>query len=240
MNLLCEQIGLSTDSETRKANYGLISRILLRLRGYSDNGPVRIDAPGRLPEELDPEGNQDYEVFLAALNTLAHHKIIAFKPVYLNRKRPSKDMYRDFSIFVTNRYELERLKAELKWTGEPTAERSHSPTTDNILYYDTNTGEMCFNGLHKRLVKRNKKLLDALFLASPNSVPRKKLLTIARSESKYAHEPSKTVITEAFTNLRKVCGVSGADAIKLAGDGWLNAHIYPLKVQLPPPDFITD
>lgn len=240
MNLLCKQIGLSTDNETIKANHGLISRILLRLRGYSDNGPIRIDAPGRLPEELDPEADKDYEVFLAALNTLSNHKIIAFKPVYLNRKRPGKNMYRDFSIFVTNRYELERLKAELKWLGEPKSERSHSPATVNILYYDISTGEMFFNGLHKTLAKRNKKLLDALFLASPNSVPRKKLLTIARSESKYAHEPSKTVVTEAFTNLRKVCGVSGADAIKLAGDGKLNAHIYPLKSQLPPPDFITD
>lgn len=240
MDLLCKQIGLNLEREARGTIYFMIRLILKGLRGYSDNGPVGINGPGRLRTGIDAEDEPEYTIFLEALNALAHHKIILFKFINMNYKGPNRVSVKEISVFVTNRYKLERLYAELKWLGEPEDKRSNTPHVDNIIYYDISTGKMFFNGLHKTLTKRNKKLLDALFLASPNSVPRKKLLTIARSESKYAHEPSKTVVTEAFTNLRKVCGVSGADAIKLAGDGKLNAHIYPLKSQLPPPDFITD
>ena len=80
--------------------------------------------------------------------------------------------------------------------------------------------------------------MDVLFAASPECVTRKKLLTIARSEKKYADEPGKTVVSEAFTNLRKICGVN-KDALTLntITGGRLNAFTYPLKAQLPPTNF---
>lgn len=232
MDLLCEQIGLSTDGETIKETHGLISRILLRLRGYSDNGPIRIEAPGRLPEELDPEANHDYEVFLATLNTLANHKIIVFKPEYLNRKRPGTNMYRDFSIFVTNRYELERLKAELKWLGEPKDKRSNTPHVDNLVFYNPLSGEGLVNGKYIRFKKskprskvKAKELFDLLFASAPNPVPREKLIATLRL-GKNAHDESDR-ITQAFSNIRRRCGID-KNVISLNDSGLLNAITVPI------------
>jgi len=240
MDLLCKQIGLNLEREGRETTYFMIRLILKGLRGYGDNGPVGINGPGRLRKGIDAEDEPEYGIFLEALNTLAHHKIILFKFMHTNYRGNDRGTFKEFNVFVANRYKLERLYAELKWLGESEDKRSNAPHVDNIIYYDTNSGEMFFNGVHKTLQKRNKKLLDALFLASPNPVPRKTLLSIARSQKKYAEVPAKYVVTEAFTNLRKVCGVSGVDAIKLNDDGWLNAHVFPLNLQQPPSDFITD
>lgn len=232
MDLLCKQIGLSTDGETLKENYGLISRILLRLRGYSDNGPIRIDAPGRLPEELDPEAKQDYEVFLATLNTLAKHKIIVFKPEYLNHKWQGKNMYRDFSIYVTNRYDLERLKAEMKWLGEPKDQRSNTPHVDNLVFYSPLSGEGLVNGKYVRFKKskpkskvKAKELFDLLFASAPNPVPRERLIATLRL-GKDTHDESDR-ITQAFSNIRRRCGVD-KNVISLNDSGVLNAITVPI------------
>lgn len=232
MDLLCEQIGLSTDFEAIKENLGIISRILLRLRGYSDNGPIRIDAPGRLPEEVDPEAKHDYELFLAALNTLSNHKIIAFKPEYLNRKWPGKDMYRDFSIFVTNRYELERLKAELKWLVEPKDRRSNVPHVYNLVFYNPLSGEGLVNGKYVRFKKskprsrvKSKELFDLLFASAPNPVPRERLIATLRL-GKDTHDESDR-ITQAFSNIRRRCGVD-KNVISLNDSGVLNAITVPI------------
>jgi hypothetical protein len=80
-----------------------------------------------------------------------------------------------------------------------------------------------------------------LFTASPEYVARNKLITIARSENRYAHEPSKTVVTEAFTNLRKICGVNkSVISLNVNKGGRLNAFKYSISAQVPPPDFLTD
>ena len=232
MDLHCEQIGLNIDGEARVANYGLLSLVLQRLRGYSDNGPIRINAPGRLPEELDPEGDQDYRVFLTALHTLAHHKIIIFKPEYLNRKRPRKAMYRDFSVYVVNRYKLEQLYLELKWLGEPEDKRSEAPQVDNLVFYNTASGRGLMNGrsiYFKKSKPKNrlkpKEMFDLLFASAPNPVPRNKLTATLRL-GKDAHDESDR-LNDSFNNLRKRCGVTNK-VISLHDSGVLNAITVPI------------
>jgi len=234
MDLLCQQIGLNIDGEAKAENYGLISRILQRLRGYSDNGPIRIDAPGRLPAELDPEGEKDYEVFLAALNTLANHKIIILKPKYLNRKRPTKDMYRDFSVFVADRYKLERLYAELKWLGESKDKRSSAPNVENLVYYNPLSGKGLVNGkpIHFKKSKprskvKPKELFDLLFANAPNPVPRERLVATLRLGEDAPDESDR--ITQALSNIRRRCGVSKNVIHMEQGSGVMNAIAVPIE-----------
>lgn len=241
MKFLYQQIGLDVEGESATTILFMIRTIIKGLRDYSDNGPTSINGPGRLRTGIDAEEDPDYATFLTTLNKLAEHRIILFKFSYPNYKGHSRDIIKEISVFVTNRYKLELLMAELMWLLQNEETRSNLPKIDNIIYYNTNTGEMFFNGIHKTLEKRNKKLFDALFLSSPNYVSRKRLLSIARSENKYVNRPKKTVVTEAITNLRKICGVKKeAISLNTNNGGRLISYVYPLEAQLPPPDFITD
>lgn len=241
MSFVYQQIGLNVSGDSRVSAYYIINQILWKLRDYSDNGP--IDANKTVTGTLgvmNHDGKRIKAVH-STLEILAKNKIIVFNASYTDiRNRPADNLVR-YSVFVTNRYKLELLRAELKWLAKPEEKRSPKPTVDDIVYYDIVTGEILINGLHKTLKKRNKKLLDVLFTASPEYVARNKLVTIARSENRYANEPSKTVVTEAFTNLRKICGVN-KDVIGLNANkgGKLIAFTYPLSAQVPPPDFLTD
>ncbi len=133
------------------------------------------------------------------------------------------------------------LLAELDWLGKPEEEKDDNtaPFSDYVVYYDVNTGDMLFNGIHKRLRKTNKALFDALFLASPNYVDRRKLLSILGTTKK--EKSSKIILNEAVTNLRKVCGVK-KHVIQLRSDGGRlrNVETHPLSAQTPPPSFLTD
>lgn len=241
MSFVFEQIGLNVTGDSRVASYYIINQILWKLRDYSDNGPIDANKTVAGTLGVMSRDGKRTKVIHSTLELLAKNKIIVFHTSYTDvRNRPAEDHVR-YSVFVTNRYKLELLRAELRWLAKPEDERDPTPTIDNIVYYDIATGEIIINGLHKILKKRNKKLLDVLFTASPEYVARNKLITIARSENRYAHEPSKTVVTEAFTNLRKICGVNkSVISLNANKGGRLNAFKYPISAQVPPPDFLTD
>lgn len=226
MDFIYQQIGLDDIQLLEVAN-DVIDKIIGGLHSYKHNGPTVI---GR--------GHN----FETVLETLKKHEIILYE-YWQNDYADDEDDRVGYRIFVTNRYKLEFLSAELVWLARPEEEKgpddNSAPYEDDTLYYDTKSGEMFFNGLHKTLKKRNKALLDALFTAHPDYVPRKKLLAIARS-GKYVSQPAKLVVNEAFTNLRKVCGVKAHTISLDSNGGTLNAHIYLLSEQLPPRYFKTD
>jgi len=230
MDFIYQQIGLDNGQLQEVAN-DVIDRIKEELHSYKDNGPADIKL-----------GDFSERSFATVLERLDEHEIIRYQ-YWRDVHSDSEDGQEGCRIFVTNRYRLELLSAELVWLARPEEEKGSddntAPYEDDILYYDTKTGEMFFNGLHKTLKKRNKALMDALFTASPNYVPRKKLLTIART-GKYANQPTKLVINEAVTNLRKVCGVRTHTITLNSHGGKLNADAYPLSAQLPPRYFKTD
>lgn len=229
MDFIYQQIGLH-DSRLQEVANDVIDKIRDELHSYKDNGPLYI--------KLEDHNRRDFVMILDMLK----EREILLHDFWRSDFGDTEDEREGCRIFVTNRYKLELLSAELVWLSSPEEEKgpddNTAPYEDDTIYYDTKTGEMFFNGLHKTLKKRNKALMDVLFTASPNHVPRKKLLTIARS-GKYANEPAKLVVTEAFTNLRKVCGVK-SHSISLDSDGGrLNADAYPLSAQLPPRYFKT-
>ncbi|MDB5184327.1 MAG: hypothetical protein JWN38_135 [Candidatus Saccharibacteria bacterium] len=227
MDFIYQQIGLDDRLLQVVAN-NVIEKVKDELHSYKDNGPLDI----RFEHEDKPH-------FDTIFRLLKEYEIILYR-YWLN---DDEDEQMGCKVFVTNRYKLELLSAELVWLARPEEEKGSddntAPYEDDVLYYDTKTGEMFFSGLHKTLKKRNKALLDVLFTASPNYVPRKKLLTIARS-GKYANQPAKLVVNEAFTNLRKVCGVKAHTISLDSNGGRLNAETFPLSAQLPPRYFKTD
>jgi hypothetical protein len=129
-----------------------------------------------------------------------------------------------YRITVTNQYRLERLISELKWLElHNEGQRLEDwVQVENMAYYERSTGNVLINGTRKTLKGTNKKLFDALFIANPDLVSRTVLLRIVRS--KKGEQSSKIALNEAFSNLRKVCGVT-AKIISLSQDGGkLNAR----------------
>jgi len=241
MNLLHEQIELDFLTDSARPVSLPIDHIAHELRNYSDNGPFAISGP-HLDQPRTPDSNlPSYDEFISFLDTLAEHKIIIYKLSQIPIKDPDSDSsitLTNAKIFITNRYRFEQLRKELVWvrmSKDKEASRPDYPA--NLLYYDENTGEMFFNGVHKTLKKRNKEIVDKLLLHSPNYVPRKKLNTIARRYSKEVDDDAY-LTNNAFTNLRKVCGNASTDIIELnANGGRLNIATYPLANQTPPSDF---
>lgn len=225
MDLLCKQIGLNIEGEHREVAYGTTSQILLRLRGYTDNGPILIFGPGRLPPEIDQEGDSEYKIFLAVLDILATHNIINYKLKNPNYRGSRTDVSKEFSVIVTNRYKLERLRAELKWIGEPESNRSGAPQVDNLVYYNPLSGHGFVNGNKVRLKGRNRKLFKALSDTAPDPVLRKNLEGIARLGHK--DDDLKYAMNDAFSALRKACKVNKS-VIYLRDDGGrLDANVFP-------------
>lgn len=211
-DLLYSQVGLSHVHSSY-----MRTMLLTKLYDYGDNGPINVGKAG--------PSSKIHEV----LKLLARHEIVGYKS-------DSPNYYR---VYILNRFKLERIRQEMIWKAEISKRRLGPPKTPNIVYYDTESGELSCNGLRKRLTRRNKKLFTALFVASPDYASRHELMSLARM-GKYANDPSMYVLSEAFTNLRKVCGVN-ADVIELNSNGGrLNASCHPLSAQLPPSDFLTD
>lgn len=223
MDFVYQQIGLS-DVSLKETVSNLALEVLNELHGYADNHPVNISSESYDENELSQ-----------VLKLLKQNKIILYK----QSGNGSSYIYR---IVIINRYKFELLSAELTWLESPQEERdteNTAPFADYVVYYDINTGEMLFNGVHKSLKKTNKALFDALFLASPNYVDRKKLLSILGTTKK--DKSSKIVLNEALTNLRKLCGVK-KHVIQLRSEGGRlrNVETHPLSAQTPPPSFLTD
>lgn len=222
MDFIYRKIGLDDNTEFIAIIRPVVNRILDGLPSYAENGPIALS--------VEPNNVEDFK---NGLTFLKKNELVLYK------HRDDSGL-KGFNIVVTNRYSLELLSAELDWLATLEEERDDTaPYVEDLIYYDTNTGEGYFNGLHKTLKKRNKELFNALYIASPRYTDRKKILKIARS-GKYADDPIKLVINEALTNLRKVCGVS-AHTIELREDGGkLKARTYPLSAQLPLSYFLSD
>ncbi len=223
MDFVYQQIGLS-DDPLQETVSNLTLEVLNELHGYADNRPINISSESYDMNELS-----------RALKLLKQNKIILYK------QHDSESFY-GYRVVVINRYKFELLSAELTWLESPQEEKdidNTAPFADYVVYYDVNTGDMLFNGVHKRLKKTNKALFDALFLASPNYVDRKKLLSILGTTKK--DKSSKIILNEAVTNLRKLCGVK-KHVIQLRSEGGRlrNVETHPLSAQTPPPSFLTD
>lgn len=229
MDLLCKQIGLNTEGEARGITYFTIRTILRGLRGYTDNGPIGVNGPGRLRTGIDAEGDPDYETFINVLNTLANHKIILFTFPWPNYKGPNRGNFKEVSVFATNRYKLELLNAELKWLGEREDKRSEAPHTENLVYYDVKSGRGLVNGNKVYLKGRNKKLFNALFATAPNSVDKKSLEGIARLGHK--SDSLKYAMNDSFSLVRKACKVDNTVIVQQSDSAKLNAKVYPLTIQ---------
>lgn len=220
INFLYKQIGLN-NNQIKNAVKDLSFRVLNELHGYSDNHPVAI--PIDSIEEI---------AFASAAELLKSQNIILYK-------YRDDDAFRGYAIVVINRYMLELLSAELNWLDIPEEKEGTAPFACNLAYYDLKTGKLIINGIHKNLRKPNKALFDALFIASPNYVDREKLLSIIGARKK--DKASKITINEAFTNLRKICGVSKyVISLNAKGGRLYNIETHPLSAQKPPSRFLTD
>lgn len=228
MDFIYHQIGFKDNDSTRVRVHYTIRQILLRLRNYTDNGPIPMYGPMRFIPIADSEsGRKVTEV----LEVLEKNKILQFRHV---NNSPALL----FEIFVTNRYKLDLLLAEAKWLGEPKEERSDAPKIDNLVFYDLKSGRGLVNGNAIYLRGRNKKLFKHLFVAAPDPVKKDLLLGAAMIGHKY--DDKKYAINDAFSALRSACKVDKS-VISLSGDvGKLNAKAFPLSVQLFEDTFGTD
>lgn len=233
MNLLCQQIGLNTEGEARDATYYTVRQILKGLRNYNDGGPVSMNGPGRLRTGIDAEGDPDYAVFMATLNTLVNQEIILFKFTNTNYTGRDRATFKEFSVFVINRYKLELLHAELKWLRQGEDKRTAAPHVANLVYYNPLSGKGSVNGKpillrkskRKNMVKA-KEIFDLLFASAPNPVPRQK---IAEKLGLDKNSPDETDrITQALSNLRRRCGVTKSVIYMRQGSAVLDAIIVPI------------
>jgi len=220
MDFIYQQIGLE-DPTLQEVAESIFEALHDQLHGYADNGPVNLHM-----------ANTAHTTLNSILSLLQEQGILLYGDSDKSNKEPGR-----YTVAIINRYKFELLSAELIWLARPEQEKelndNTAPYEDDLVYYDIATGDMLFNGMFKTLDGRNKKLFDALFIAAPKPVDRKTLLRIART-GKYAYEPPESVVSEAITNLRKICGVK-ARALPLSAGGGrrLNASTYPLSVQLP-------
>lgn len=236
MTSLVQQFGIDNLPTLRVLE--TIDQISVGLHGYDDNGPVRVSIRPNPNPKSDERGRRIIPGDRATLRTLADHKVIIYE--YTRTKLITDGSKNSLvcNVHVIDRYKFEQLVVELDQRhSNHFTKLGHSLVVDDLIYYDIKTGEILINGLHKTLGKRNKELFDELFAASPNYAPRKRISTIAR---KYTKSPSAYTVSEAFTNLRKVCGVN-AQIIELDSTGGrLNAFVYPLELQFPSANFSTE
>lgn len=133
---------------------------------------------------------------------------------------------KDVTIFVYNRYRFERLL----WfvysaTRYVELEKYADQVSPNIVVYDPAAGVGFINGnrldFTRKQGKVNKKLFDALFLSGSDGVSEEKLKSIVGMPGRNGTAVS-LAINGAFTNLRKICGVS-RDVIQHKGSARLDA-----------------
>lgn len=185
---------------------------------------------GRHVEDYNPEmplaerKHLAYE-FEHALKLLQANDIIHYSINKFMGKHSS------FSVIVTNTYKLQQLLVELDWLEyhpdsiHPYMEKE-MPKIEDLAYYERSTGNIIINGKRKTLKNTNKKLFDALFIASPDFADRNQLLKVIGSKKR--EQSSKIALNEAFSNLRKACGVT-SQTIGLGQEGGrLNANAFQL------------
>lgn len=209
-----------------------IDQISAGLHDYGGNGPVRVSI--KSDPTFDKDGKRTIRPETEILRALKRSKLITYKHDSTRRVTDPSKKSLIYNVYVTDRYTFEQLVLELDQPyinifTKLGRKLGRNPTVNNLIYYDIKTGDIFINGLYKTLDKQNKELFDQLFTASPDYAPRKKLTTIAR---KYSTSPSAYILSEAFTNLRKVCHVNAKVIILDNSGGKLNAHVHPLSSQI--------
>ena len=218
MEYLFERFKLSDNQLRDEVEHAIAS--FYRRRDYIDNSTYIIVG--------NPDNPDDYKT---GLELLEKNKVITFRRI---QHHESELLYH---VNVINRYNLELLKLELSiLRNRPerllTDRAVPLPRVPNVTYYEHRTGDRIINGKVNTLRKTNKKLFDALFIAHPEHASRSELLKIIGV--KKIDLSQKIALNEAFSNLRKACGVT-ARIITLSSDGGrLNGRAYLLSTQLPP------
>lgn len=203
MALLYEELGLHDKQLQQAVSRAAIDVTMLH---HSDYGDILT-----LPEIERQKRNNDFK---NGLMFLQESSIIRFsEETYLYR------------ITVLNEYKLDRLIGELKWleTYVEGISGKTPPLIIDMAFYERSTGNIIINGLSKTLKGTNKKLFDALFIASPELASRSALLRII-GEKRRESSTEKIALNEAFSNLRKACGVTSRTISLSQNGGKLNAR----------------
>lgn len=208
MVLLYEELGLNDKRLQR-----IVSRCAadVMMRSHSSYGN-KVAQPNIERQRLDEE-------FKEGLAFLQENAIIRFSDeTYLYR------------VVVINEYRLDRLVGELSWleTYFEGVSSKMPPPMDNMAAYERSTGRVIINGNSKTLKGTNKKLFDTLYIANPEHASRSILLRII-GEKRREQSSEKIALNEAFSNLRKVCGVTSSTISLSKEGGKLKARIAQLR-----------
>ena len=131
-----------------------------------------------------------------------------------------------YRVTVLNEYKLIQLVGELGWleTYLDGVSAKTPPPNDDMAFYERSSGNIIINGTSKTLKGTNKKLFDALFITSPEPASRSVLLRII-GEKRSESSSEKIALNEAFSNLRKACGVTSQTISLSQNGGKLNARV---------------
>lgn len=181
---------------------------------------------GRHIEAYDPKlplAERKYlaDEFEQGLKLLQENEIVRYSiKTYMGK-------HTSYSVIVTNGYKLAQLVAELDWL-EYHPDKMHPfmeaemPRLEDTAYYERSTGKIIINGKRKTLKNTNRRLFDALFVANPDFAERNELLKVIGSKKR--EQSSKIALNEAFSNLRKACGVTSRTISLGQKGGKLNAN----------------
>lgn len=173
---------------------------------------------GDISAMSDIERKRINDNFKIGLNYLQDNEIIRF----------SEEQYM-YRIVVLNEYRLDQLIGELKWleTYVEGVSGKTPPALEDKAFYERSTGNIIINGKQKTLKGTNKKLFDALYVANPECATRSSLLRII-GEKKREQSSGKIALNEAFSNLRKACGVTSETISLSQKGGKLHARVAQL------------
>lgn len=203
MDALYKQIGLDFNSEVRSLTFDLI-----RMVTNTDYRENRFMFEWPFPDSTD--------TLKETLDKLAANKIIVYRLV-----APKSNLLH-VSFFVTNRYNLEKLKAEfnLRYSNRP-IESELGPGVNNLIYYNPSTGDISVNGRRSRLKQgttyRNRAIFGLILRYLPKPAPREEVLKTLQltSKTKFSDEDRTYGINHAIDNLRDALGVkSGVISLK--------------------------
>jgi hypothetical protein len=203
MRLLYQELGLD-DKQLRKVVLKTATSILMARHVEEYKPEMPLAERKKLASEFEQ-----------GIKLLQENDIIRYSV------KPYMGNHSFYSVAVTNGYKLQQLISELNWL-EYHPESMHkdiaeeiAPISDTALY-ERDTGRIIINGKRNTLKNTNKKLFDALFVANPSSAKRNELLKIVGSKNR--EQSSKIALNEAFSNLRKACGVTSR-TISLGNEG---------------------
>lgn len=239
MQPLYHQLGLDQLAITPKV-LATFDKIVAGVHGYEDNGPVQISIE-RTPSTYDDDGRRVTSPQIALLQTLARHKIIAYKTAKarLIASSPTSTVYR---VYIVNRYAFERLSIEIDQRYSNRFAKSQTiPAIDNLIYYNPSTGKLSANGIKGKLKRgsryKNREIFNLALRSMPKPADRDDIIKILKltSTKKYSDTDRTYGINKAIDNLRDALHVN-KDVLSLKNDGLhLNATV--IQVEKIPEDF---